>query len=201
MKANKGYYCLIQYCPDLGRLEAANIGVLLFCPERHFLKAISSSNNSRIIRFFGSEGHDWARINALKKGLLDRVAIESGEIGTVEQLETFIAQRANLLQITPPRPMKVVDPDKDLQELAREFLGEAHHRRSTRTLRRFIEEKLTSAGLEQKIRRDIEVTVPVLQRQVEIPFGFQNGRFNLVTPVRFEAAHPEQAVTTACKYA
>ena len=38
MKPSKGYYSLIQYCPDLGRLEAANVGVLLFCPERGFLK-------------------------------------------------------------------------------------------------------------------------------------------------------------------
>ena len=39
MKPSKGCYSLIQYCPDLGRLEAANVGVLLFCPEPHFLKA------------------------------------------------------------------------------------------------------------------------------------------------------------------
>jgi len=26
--AKRGYYCLIQYCPDPGRLEAANVGVV-----------------------------------------------------------------------------------------------------------------------------------------------------------------------------
>src|SRR5437867_92369 len=124
MKPSKGYYCLIQYCPDLGRLEAANVGVLLFSPERHFLKALTSRANRRIIRFFGSEGHDWVRINSFKQGLEDRIAMEGTEIQSVEQLEKFIAQRANLLQITPPRPMKVLDPDKDLEELYKEFLGE-----------------------------------------------------------------------------
>ena len=39
MESAKGYYCLIQYCPDLARLEAANIGVILFCPERGFIRA------------------------------------------------------------------------------------------------------------------------------------------------------------------
>ena len=34
MTPAKGYYCLIQYCPDQTRLEAATIGVLLFRPER-----------------------------------------------------------------------------------------------------------------------------------------------------------------------
>jgi DUF3037 family protein len=124
MNPSTGYYSLIQYCPDLGRLEAANVGVLLFCPERYFLKALTIRNNGRIIRFFGSEGHDWIRINTFKKGLEDRIALEGAEVRTVEQLEKFIAQRANLLQITPPRPMKVTDPEQDLKDLFRELLGE-----------------------------------------------------------------------------
>jgi hypothetical protein len=201
MTPRKGYYCLIQYCPDLGRLEAANVGLLLFCPEPHFIKALTSQNNRRIIRFFGSAGHDWIRINAFKKGLEDRIAIEGPEIGTVDQLEGFIAQRANLLQITPPRPMKVTDPEKDLEELANEFLGDAYRRSSTRTLRQMLGDKLTSAGLEAKIRRDIKVTVPVFRKEIEFPFGFENGRLNLINAVRFETTDPDQSMRTACKYA
>jgi hypothetical protein len=201
MTPSKGYYSLIQYCPDLGRLEAANVGVLLFRPEPHFLQARTSRNNRRIIRFFGSEGHDWVRINAFKKGLEDRIAIEGAEIKSLEQLERFIAQRANLLQITPPRPMKVIDAEKELAALFREFLGESAGKSSTRTLRRYLAEKLSKPEIERKIRKDIRVRVPVLDKEVEIPFGFQNGRFNLINPVRFEAANPEQSVITACKYA
>jgi hypothetical protein len=58
----KGCYSIVQYCPDLGRFEGANVGVLLFCPERAFLKALTIRNYSRIIRFFGTEGHDWKRL-------------------------------------------------------------------------------------------------------------------------------------------
>lgn len=201
MNASKGYYSLIQYCPDLGRLEAANVGVLLFCPERQFLKALTSPNNRRIIHFFGSEGHDWARINAFKQGLEDRIAIEGPEIQTLEQLVQFIAQRGNLLQITPPRPMKVLDPRKDLNELFRELIGEAPRRGSTKGLQRVIGERFSSAGLDRKIRRGIKVKVPVWQKEVEIPFGFQNGRFNLINPVRFEATDVDHSLATACKYA
>jgi Protein of unknown function (DUF3037) len=96
----------------------------LFCPERFFLKASMSNNNRRISRFFGKEGHDWVRINSFKKGLADRIAIEGRDILTLEQLEKFIAGRANLLQITPPRPMKVNDPEQDLEELFKEIMGE-----------------------------------------------------------------------------
>jgi hypothetical protein len=201
MNPTKGYYSLIQYCPDLGRLEAANVGVLLFRPEPHFFKALTSRRNSRIIHFFGSEGHDRARINAFKKGLEDRIALEGAEIRTLEQLERFIAQRANLLQITPPRPMKVLDAEKDLADLYQELLGEPVRHAPTRTLRRYLADKLSEPDIARKIRKDIRVTVPVLEKEVEIPFGFQNGRFNLINPVRFESTNPEQSVITACKYA
>jgi hypothetical protein len=200
-KASKGYYSLIQYCPDLGRLEAANIGVLLFSPDLQFLKAKTTRNNSRIIRFFGSEGHDWVRLNSFKKGLEDRITREGAEINDLDDLQRFIDLRANLLQITPPRPMKVTEPDKDLDQLFKEFMGEMVHRTSSKTLRRVLGEKLSVVGLEQKVRKDIRVSVPVLGKEVEIPFGFQNGRFNLISPVRFEATNPGQSLITACKYA
>jgi hypothetical protein len=199
--ASKGYYSLIQYCPDLGRLEAANVGVLLFSPERRFLKAVTTRSNFRIIRFFGSEGHDWTRINAFKKGLEDRIELESSQIKSLEDLQRFIDLRANILQITPPRPMKVIDPEKDLGALVKELIGATVHRTSSKTLRRLLADRFSSAGLEPKVRKDIKVSVPVLQKEVEIPFGFLNGRFNLINPVRFEARNPEQSLITACKYA
>ncbi len=201
MKPSKGYYSLIQYCPDLGRLEAANIGVLLFCPERGFLKAQTAPSNARIIRFFGSEGHDWKRVNAFKKGIEDRIEKERREIQTLDDLRDFIDLRANLLQITPPRPMKVIDPDKDLDDLFREVIGEPVRKTSTRSLRKHIDEKITNARLDTKVRRDITVVVDVFEREVEIPFGYQNARFNLINPLAFEAADPEQCVNKACKWA
>lgn len=34
-----------------------------------------------------------------------------------------------------------------------------------------------------------------------MPFGYQNGRFNLITPARFQAKDPDQSLRTACKLA
>jgi len=202
MKPSKGYYSLIQYCPDLGRLEAVNVGVLLFCPERGFLKARTASGNARVKHFFGSEGHDWKRINAFKKGIEHRIERESRDIQTLEDLTKFIALRANLLQITPPRPMRVTDPAKDLDDLFCEIISEPVRRTSPRSLRRDLGERITNANLDSIVRRDIRpVNVPVFGRQVHIPFGYQNARFNLINPVPFEAADPEHSVLSACKYA
>jgi hypothetical protein len=201
MKPAKGYYSVIQYCPDLGRFEAANIGVLLFCPEKHFLQALTSGNNSRIIRFFGSEGHDWARIDTFKRGLEDRLQKESPTIKSVEDLQQFIAMRANVLQITPPNSIKICDPEEDLRSLFNEIIGEPARPKHRKSLRRYVAEKLSGPGLDKKVVHDVKVAVPVLDREVEIPFGYQNGRFNLINPVRFGAQNPEQSVVTACKYA
>jgi hypothetical protein len=43
--------------------------------------------------------------------------------------------------------------------------------------------------------------VPVFERQIEVPYGFQNGRFNLIQLVGFQAADPKQVQITACRYA
>ena len=123
MKPMRGYYSIIQYCPDLGRLEAANIGVLLLCPDLGFLKARMSRDNARIRHFFGDEGHDWTRINAFKSGIEERLEVEHDDIRTLEALESFISRRANLIQISPPRPMKVHDPEKDLDQLFKDLVG------------------------------------------------------------------------------
>jgi hypothetical protein len=111
MSTAKGYYSLIQYCPDLSRLEAANVGVLLFCPERRFIKARVSHNNDRIRRFFSPEQADWKKIDAMKDAVANRLAVESEAFNTLEDLQRFIALQANEIQLTLPRPMKVFEPE------------------------------------------------------------------------------------------
>lgn len=201
MKPAKGYYSLIQYCPDLSRLEAANIGVLLYCPDRWFLKALTARDNKRIIDFFGKKGHDWSQINSYKLGLEERLQVEQGGLKTLDDLKLFIAQRANRIQITPPRPMLVDDPERELEALFKELVGGAHRKQRGHSFRQFVNERLIGAGLERKLRKDFKVTVPVLDRQIDIPFGYQNGRFNLIQVARFRVADPVQAETTACRYA
>ncbi len=201
MAMSKGYYSLIQYCPDLSRLESANIGVLLFCPEKRFLAAQVSADNARIRHFFGSEGHDWQRINSFKKGMEERLEAEQARIATLSDLEAFIATRANQLQITPPRSMKVDDPATELAALFKELIGRPQRPGRTTNFRQYLQKKFDTAGVENKLRRDVTVNVPVFNREVHVPYGYQNGRFHLIQPVRFEGREVSQAVNTACRYA
>ena len=187
--------------PDLGRLEAANIGILLLCPNVGFLKARTSRENARIRHFFGDEGHDWTRINAFKLGIEERLEVEHDDIRTLEALESFISRRANLIQISPPRPMKVHDPEKDLDQLFKDLVGGQARTRRGPNMKRFLCQKFTNAGLNDRIQTDIHVKVPISERAIVVPFGFLNGRFNLIQPVGFEAANPQHAKDTACRYA
>ena len=201
MNSATGYYSLIQFCPDPSRLEAANVGVLLFSPKHCFLEARTASDNQRIRRFFGSEGHDWQRINSFKQGIKERIQIESGTIRTLQDLELFIAKRANRLRITPPRPMSVADPKKDLDQLFRELVGGSLSLPPTK-YSKYLAELFTRAGVIRKIRTDLPpIAVPEFNRNVAIPFGFQAARFNLIQPVRFKAADAAHVISTACRYA
>src|SRR5262245_58763967 len=112
MKPAKGYYCVIQYYPDLTGLEAANSGVLLRWPECQLLKARTVQRNQRIRRFVGYGGHDWSRVESLKAAFEERIQVEQRSIGKLEDLQKFIATRANLIQVSDPRPIKVTDPEK-----------------------------------------------------------------------------------------
>jgi hypothetical protein len=198
---SKGYYSLVQYCPDLSRLEVANIGVLLFCPEQAFLQARLTQNNERISHFFGREGHDWKQISSFKKGFEARVENEKTQVSSLDDLRVFIDRRANLIHLTPPRPMKVSDSATDLDRLFDELIGEKKQQKRTGNFIRYVGEKFIAAGLDNKIRRDLTVRVDVFDRDVDIPFGFQNGRFNLLTPITFEAKDPRSSEDRACRYA
>ena len=203
MKPTEGYYCLIQYCPDLSRLEAANIGVLLFCPDRLFLQARTARDNRRIRHFFGREGHDWSQINSFKVGIEERLEVEQENVHTVEDLQHFIQLRANQIQITAPRPMRVENPSQDLDQLFRDLVGGAHRKQggASKPFKRCVGDRFSNAGLDSKIARDLMIHVPISNESLKIPYGYQNGRFNLIQPVTFASKESSYAIGKACRFA
>jgi hypothetical protein len=193
MKATKGYYCVIQYCPDLGRFEAANVGVLLFCPELPFLQAKMSSSPRRVQRFFGREGHDARVIRAMTRSLQKRLEKELDLIRTLEDLEHFVATRANQLLLTTPRPMKVHDPAGELERLFEDLVGGPSKQLEERSFRRRMMDSFSSPSLKRKVVLDVRLTVPFHHTNLdfEIPLGYQNGRFNLIEFVSFKNRKPK----------
>lgn len=130
----------------------------------------------------------------------DRLLNESNTIHSLSDLEHFIALQANQIQITNPRPMKVRDPKKDLVKLFEDIIGKEISHKRAKPLRKIIEEVFDRAHLWSKLRRDLSVKVPVMQNEMKIPFGFQNGRLNLIKPVEFKPK-PEKSALDASRFA
>jgi hypothetical protein len=117
MAANKGYYSLIQYCPDLGRRESVNIGVLLLCPELNFMKALTDPALKRLCSCFAATEAERRRVEELRASIQRRLRAEAAHIRGLDDLKSFVASRGNAIQLTEPRPTKVYDAEKDLQRL------------------------------------------------------------------------------------
>ncbi|MFC1757625.1 DUF3037 domain-containing protein, partial [Planctomycetota bacterium] len=195
-KSYTGYYSIIQYCADLSRFESANIGVLLFCPELQFADAQTSSGNDRIRKFFG-KSHDWRKIDSLKLGIEERLR-SSDSLKTVEDLNEFIDRRANQFRLTEPKPIRVRDPKRQLDELFSDLVGGTPRGKQGPSVKKELAAALEQPALTSKLHKSVEVTVPVDGRKLEVPYAFQNGRFNLIQPVRFRGENPVQ---TAYRYA
>lgn len=186
MKPTKGYYSLIQYCPDRSKFEVANIGLILFAPEINFLDSKVSTANSRISKFFGRNTFDSGRINFLKDSLRRRLINEKEHILSFEDFDKFIKTRANELLLTIPRPIKVVNPEnpeKELNDLYKELIGE----RSV-SKRKVLFPELDSkfrTQLSDRLRFDQNIPIPGYNRTIEIPYAYQNGRYNLIYPHEF----------------
>jgi hypothetical protein len=111
---SKGYYSILQYVPDVERAEGVNVGVVLICPARNFLKVRTTKDNNRVVRFFGTNaGFDAQRLTILKQALEERITA----IQTLEEFQRFVETRANHLRLIAPRPIKLVEPEAELDRL------------------------------------------------------------------------------------
>ena len=184
--ANTGFYSLVQYCPDRSRMEAANFGVVLLCPALGFLGHRIASGNERIRRFFGNEAGDLAQLNTMKKMLVRRLN-DDEQLRQPEAFEKFRRVLSNELQISEPRPIRVENPQAELAQLFSELVETKEHREPPLPPPAFerLDEILTSAPYKKLIRRDVRIHIPILEKELIVPYSFQNGRFNLIQPHRF----------------
>jgi hypothetical protein len=204
MNATKGYFSLVQYCPDFARQEAANVGVVLFCPERQFIRAQTARTISRIRRFFGEDGDGYLHLHGMMEALSSRLDVEQSEFTTLEDLQKFIATRANKIILTQPKPMMVLDPQADLEALYLELVADPKKPLTVQAmipLRKRLDAVLMENDVRRFVQRKIEVQVPTLKETLRVPYAFQNGRFNLIRPVEFKHENDAGVKTAACKHA
>ena len=198
---SKGYFSLVQYCPDVARQEAVNVGVVLLCPELNFIGAKMVRGNNRVRRFFGEDADGIQHLNAMKDALALRIHVEASDLLTVEAFGTFVQSRGNKVVLTSPKPVRVNNPAADLAALYEELVGEPQKpisMQAAKPLRLRLDETFEDVRFQPFLKHGVRVDVPALKRQVEVPYGYKNGRFNLIQPVTFAQKTLGAVTRAAC---
>jgi len=198
MNPKRGYYSLIQFCPDPSRLETVNVGVVLFCPEEGFLDAITSSDNRRAEKLVGRGNLEKAALNAAKFSLERRLEVDRDSFQSLEDLRKFIDSRGNWLTLTDSRPIKVFDAKAELENLFNELVGGVSlrmKRAQTKQLFPALNETFEKLHNEGRAQLNIKVRIPIMDRLINVPYAYQNGALNLVKPHHF--SHNESSSVDA----
>lgn len=185
MTVNKAYYAAVQLSPDPSRLETVNVGAVLFCPEKRFLRVRFASDFRRARKLFGDV--DEALLKMQRDALCDRLG-EVAEFRSRDDLQEFIDRRSGLLRFSIVRPLQVDNPEKDLEELFQRLVGPEQSRKKRGPRARTIfASVLRKEHLFEKLHRPLKVELPLIGTVFHADFGYRNGRFNVIEPVDFSS--------------
>ena len=200
----RGYYSVVQYCPDRFRAEAVNVGLVFLCLEPHAVRVRMTRNHDRVRRLFAISRPELKNLKLSASGLQSRIETSFQEFRTSEDLAAFAASRANDLRLTEPRFAKVDDIEADFERLFAELVEQCSTAQlaagsPAEVLPPKLGEVFYRLQESQKIWRPGTIIVPVYKRKLDIPYAYKNGVVNLVKPHVFPATrHAEtQAATLA----
>ena len=200
----RGFYSVIQYCPDRFRAESVNVGLVLLCQEPLEVRVRIIEKLKRVKSLFGGDRSSLNNLSLSIEGLKSRIESAAGDLKTFEDLSSFAASRANDLRLTEPRLAKLVNIDDDLERLFAQLVDV----RSTaiqaaqfpaEVLPPSLSEVFYRLQQENKIWKPGMITVPVYKRKLDIPYAFRNGVVNLIKPHVFPSS--KRAETQAAEFA
>jgi hypothetical protein len=183
MAAMKGFFSIVQFCPDLDRGECVNVGAVLVVPEVSFLGVQFSDDNEGPKQRFGKDAFDDARLAVSKQALKSRLERDGAAWRGPEDLLSFGRKEGNHLLLSSPRVILVKDPTAELNELFQRlvYVEPRQRRRSAKVdLKSVFETKLVGVPLQ----RNLTVSIPEFGN-FEIPYAYRNGRLNLIKPEGF----------------
>lgn len=188
----RGFYSVVQYCPDRFRAEAVNVGLVLLCVDPHVVRVRMTGNLDRVRKLFAISKPDLKNLKVSTDGLASRIENSANELRTSDDLAAFAASRANDLRLTEPRLAKLDKVEDDLERLFSQLV----ERHSTARLAEVSPAEVLPPKLGEvfyrlqqarKIWQPGTILVPVYKRRLEIPYAYQNGVVNLVKPHVFPA--------------
>lgn len=200
----RGFYSVVQYCPDRFRAETVNVGLVLLRPEPHAIRVRMTGNHDRARKLFGVSAAGLKNLKLATFGLKSRIDGGAADLRTADDLTALAASRANDLRLTEPRLAKLEEFDEDFERLFSELVdGHATGTLADASPAEVLPPNLAGVfyRLQQarKIWKPGMITVPVYKRRLDIPYAYRNGVTNLVKPHVFPATKraETQAATLA----
>jgi hypothetical protein len=123
--SERAFYSVVQYVPDSGRAEAANVGIVLFVPSTRRVEVRTSPTLARVRKFFGPDQQKLRTIEQGLEALKHRLALSQDEFSDESDFASFVAARADSVRLTAPRLVMVTDPLADLNSLYDELVGDS----------------------------------------------------------------------------
>ena len=200
----RGFYSVVQYCPDRFRAEAVNVGLVLLSIEPHAVRVKMAASFDRAKRLFAIGKADLKTLKVSLDGMKARIESLASELKTADDLSAFAASRANDLRLTDPRLAKLNNIDEDFDRL---FSGLVEVRSTAalayespaEVLPPRLSEVFFRLQQEHKIWKPGTITVPIYKRKLDIPYAYKNGVVNLIKPHVFPSSR--RAETQAAEFA
>ena len=183
----RGFYSVVQYCPDRFRAEAVNVGLVLLCLDPHGVRVETIGRYNRVRSLFGIGGAELKNVKLATRRLKNRIEAAAVDLRTDADLAAFAASRANDLRLTEPRLAKIGELDQDFERLFSELVEE-HSAATladaspTEVLPPSLADVFYRLQQERRIWKPGTITVPVYNRKLDIPYAYKNGIVNLVKP-------------------
>jgi len=198
MERYKGKYALIQFCPVPERLEALNIGLLVLVEEQGFIGIRFARGSRRVEKLFGKQPK--AYLDAIKASFENRIFLELSKAPDGSSLPEFARKRANDLRLSALQPVVIDDPERDFERLFQELVGDDVSQSREPRMRRRLRDAFVSHKVMQFLDEPEGVDLPEYGLSVSVPFGYQNGCYNLIDAMKLPAV-PSDALKEAGKRA
>lgn len=104
---SRGFYSLIQYCPDRARAEMVNVGLIILNEETQAIDVKLTKNYDRVCRLFNIDATDLEILKFEAISLVGQMIIRSNDLRTFDELTQFIRSRANDFHLTDLRSVRL----------------------------------------------------------------------------------------------
>jgi hypothetical protein len=119
-------YAVIRVVPHVEREEFVNVGVILYCARKKFLKTRIELKNEKIKALCQKTDLDELKEYVMSFERISRGGNDSGPVGQLPLAERFrwlTATRSTVLQTSKVHPGLCVDPDEMLERLFNQLVA------------------------------------------------------------------------------